>query len=374
MSYPLFETLAGRSVFVTGHTGFKGSWLCLWLEHIGANVTGFALAPPTEPNNFSVSQVNNGLASHCIGDVRDEAALHSALSEAAPDLIIHLAAQSVVREGYRSPRETFEINTIGVASMLDGVRKLDKPCAVLVVTSDKCYENREQVWGYRESDPFGDHDPYGGSKGAAEIVVRSYRHSFFPPEHVGEHGVRLASARAGNVIGGGDWTSDALIVDVVKALAAEKPVELRNPFANRPWQHVLCALSGYLTLASKLVDSNDPELCSGWNIGPTPGNELPVGRIVDVFLREWGSGSWTNVGNAEQPREAEILRLSIDKALWKLNWKPVWDIEETLRQTVTWYREYFSDPTAMRALSLDQIKRYEEALCRAQTHAEPRIN
>lgn len=374
----MFESLAGRSVFVTGHTGFKGSWLCLWLEHIGAKVTGFALEPPTQPNNFSVSGAGEGLVDHHIGDIRDEDALHSALLSASPDVVLHLAAQSVVREGYRTPRETFEINTIGVACILDGVRKLGKPCTVLVVTSDKCYENREQVWGYRESDPFGGHDPYSASKGAAEIVVGSYRDSYFPPERLGDHGIKLASVRAGNVIGGGDWTSDALIVDVVRALAAGKPVELRNPLAYRPWQHVLDALSGYLTLASRLIESNEPDLCDGWNIGPTPGSELPVCDVVDLFLQEWGEGSWTGVSGADEPREAHTLRLCIDKAQWRLNWNPVWDMQQTLRHTVEWYREYYREPTTMRAYSLQQIEIYEKALTVASrtastTKSNPRV-
>jgi CDP-glucose 4,6-dehydratase len=348
-------------VFVTGHTGFKGSWLCTWLEQLGAEVTGYALEPPTEPNNFSISKVADCLARDHRGDIRDEAALHRALADAAPDIVFHLAAQSVVRESYRIPRETFEINTIGVASLLDGVRSLDKPCIVVVVTSDKCYENVEQVWGYRETDPFGDHDPYGGSKGAAEILIRSYRHSFFPPDRLSEHGIKLASARAGNVIGGGDWTESALIVDVVRSLVDNRTVELRNPGAFRPWQHVLQALSGYLTLAAKLVESDDPEYCSGWNIGPLPGNEVPVREVVEIFLSEWGKGTWKDASNAMEPREANILRLSVDKALWRLGWIPAWDTNETLRQTARWYETYLTEPESICALNLEQIADYEAA-------------
>jgi CDP-glucose 4,6-dehydratase len=296
-----------------------------------------------------------------VADIRDEKALHSALQDAAPDIVFHLAAQSVVRESYRIPRETFEINTIGVASVLDGVRKLDKECIVVVVTSDKCYENLEQVWGYRETDPFGDHDPYGGSKGAAEILIRSYRHSFFPPDRLSEHGIKLASARAGNVIGGGDWTEAALIVDVVRALIAGRPVELRNPGSFRPWQHVLQALSGYMTLAVRLAQSDDPEFCSGWNFGPLPGNELPVRNVVDLFLTEWGEGSWVDASDSSGPREANILRLSIDKAMWRLGWQPAWDIRETLRQTARWYTGFLNDPDSIQAINLEQIAEYEHA-------------
>ncbi len=363
MSITGLESLAGKSVFVTGHTGFKGSWLCLWLHHLGARINGYALQPPTEPNNFGVSSVADVLHDHHIGDIRDEVKLHSALIKADPDVVLHLAAQSVVREGYENPRETFEVNVIGVASILDGVRKLNKPCVVLVVTSDKCYENIEQVWGYKETDAFGDHDPYGGSKGAAELVVRYYRHSYFPPERYHEHGIKLASARAGNVIGGGDWTRDALIVDIIKAMSAEKPVQIRNPQAIRPWQHVLAALSGYLTLTARLLDSDDLSFCSGWNIGPVPGNELPVKDIVELFLNEWGHGSWENVCDPNAPREANILRLSIDKAIWQLNWKPGWNVHQTLRQTVVWYKYYFENRQGnMREFSIDQIKAYEATL------------
>lgn len=373
MFLPFVKAFEGRSVFVTGHTGFKGAWLCLWLNRLGAKVTGYALEPPTDPNNFTLSDVEDALVRHHVADVRDAPTLHQALADADPDIVLHLAAQSVVKESYVIPRETFEVNTIGVASLLDGVRKLGKQCAVVVVTSDKCYENREQVWGYRESDPFGDHDPYGGSKGAAEILIRSYRHSFFPPDRLAEHGIKLASARAGNVIGGGDWTQDALIVDIIKALIAEETVEIRNPGAFRPWQHVLQALSGYLTLAAKLVESDDERFCSGWNIGPLPGNELPVRNIVEMFLSEWGKGSWEDVSSPDQLREANILRLSIDKAIWGLGWHPAWNIEETIKHTARWYKKYLEEPTAIGSFTLQQIEEYEFALERqTNTRQGPR--
>lgn len=363
MSFTYADAYRGRRVFVTGHTGFKGSWLSLWLHHLGAEVTGYALAPPTEPNNFTISRIPDLLATHHEADVRDADRLQDAMRRAAPDIVFHLAAQSVVRRGYEIPDETFEVNVMGTVRVLDAVRALKQPCAVLVVTSDKCYENREQVWGYRESDAFGDHDPYGGSKGAAELVVRSYRHSFFDPARLEEHGVRLASARAGNVIGGGDWTADALMVDIVRALAEGRPVEVRNPGAYRPWQHVLQALSGYLTIGARLFASDRPDVCSGWNIGPLPGNELPVREVVARFLEVWGEGEWCDVGGArDEPREAYILRLCIDKALWQLGWRPRWNIDQTLRETARWYRHFLelgSEP--MQRFSLDQIVRYEAA-------------
>ena len=362
MSVPFIDSFTGRSVFVTGHTGFKGSWLCMWLNHLGAKVTGYALTPPTDPNNFTICGIKELLENHYEADIRDEETLHKALQDASPDIVLHLAAQSIVRKSYRIPKETFEVNVIGTANLLDGIKKLNKPCAVVVVTSDKCYENREQTWGYRESDPFGDHDPYGASKGAAEILLRSYRTSFFPPDKITEHGIKLASGRAGNVIGGGDWTPDALIVDIVKALSQRKPVKVRNPNSYRPWQHVLQALSGYLTLAGKLVTSDNPNLCSGWNFGPLPGNELPVTDIVEMFIEEWGDGLWNDVSLPNQPHEASILRLAIDKALWELDWKPQWDIHQTINMTAKWYQKYFEDPKSMRQVCYDQIASYEAKL------------
>lgn len=350
----------GRSVFVTGHTGFKGSWLCLWLHYLGAKVTGYALAPPTNPNNFSLSGIKQLLEKHHEADIRDEKAMHDALLDSDPDIVLHLAAQSMVRESYDIPRETFDVNVMGIASLLDGIRKLEKSCIVIIITSDKCYENREQIWGYRESDPLGDLSPYGGSKGAAEILIRSYRHSYFHPERFSEHGIKLASARTGNVIGGGDWTKDALIVDIVKALSQDKAVKIRNPSSSRPWQHVLQALSGYLTLAEKLLKSDNPSLCSGWNIGPKPGDELPVLDVVKYFIQEWGKGDWKDASTAISPHEANILRLCIDKAIWQLGWKPGWNVFESLKQTALWYKQYFEDPKSLQAFSLYQITEYEK--------------
>ena len=310
------------------------------------------------------------LQDHHEADIRDAETLAAAMKRAKPDLVLHLAAQSVVRESYKAPRETFDVNVMGTISVLDSVRQLARPCAVVCVTSDKCYENVEQVWGYREEDPMGDHDPYGGSKGAAELAIRSYRHSFFPPEEQWDHGVKLASGRAGNVIGGGDWTKDALIVDVVQALAEGKEVALRNPNAFQPWQHVLQALSGYLTLACRLLCSDEPRYCSGWNFGPVPGNEIPVKQVVEIFMAEWGKGSWVDASDGPNPREANILRLSIDKALWDLGWNPCWSVGEVLGQTARWYQHYLSQDACMRDFSLGQIRLYEQeflAKCGAKT-------
>lgn len=363
----LAGALAGKSVFITGHTGFKGSWLCLWLARLGANVTGYAWDPPTNPNHFTESQVIDLLQDHHVADIRDKEALARAIKRCKPDLILHLAAQSVVRAGYQDPWETFSTNIMGTASVLEAIRTLDRPCSAVLITSDKCYENREQVWGYREQDAMGDHDPYGGSKGAAELVIRAYRDSFFPVSRIHQHGIKIASARAGNVIGGGDWTSHALIVDVVKALSDDEPVCVRSPDAFRPWQHVLQALSGYLTLATRLLTTDNPDFCSGWNIGPLPGNEIPVRDVVERFIEAWGSGSWIDAGDPNAPREAGILRLSIDKALWDLNWRPGWDVDETIRQTARWYRQRLNScGESMQAFSMSQISEYEETMRRGK--------
>jgi len=362
MDFAETRVFEGKRVFLTGHTGFKGSWLALWLHSLGAEVTGYALDPPTNPNHFTVAGIESVLEKHHVADIRDEQKLNTAMRDARPDLVMHLAAQTVVRTGYEIPRETFDINVMGTIGVLDAIRALEKPCAALMVTSDKCYENVEQVWGYREEDALGEHDPYGGSKGAAEIAIRSYRHSFFPVDRINEHGIRLASARAGNVIGGGDWTKHALIVDAFHALAADRPIEIRSPKALRPWQHVLQCLSGYMTLASKLLTTNDREFCSGWNIGPLPGNELPVQEVVEHFIKCWGSGEYVDSSDPNQLPEANILRLCIDKAIWKLKWRPCWSTYDSLAKTVDWYQAYLQAPNEMRAVSLSQIADYQHAL------------
>jgi CDP-glucose 4,6-dehydratase len=319
------------------------------------------LAPPTEPSLFALSGVENFLEQHHEADIRDESRLLAAMQQAAPDVVLHLAAQSVVRESYRSPRETFDVNVLGTAAVLEAVRMLDRPCAVVVVTSDKCYENCEQVWGYRECDPLGGKDPYSASKGAAELVVHSYRHSFFHPKRLSEHGVKLSSARAGNVIGGGDFTHDALVVDGITALAKGLPIPVRNPNALRPWNHVLQALSGYLHLVDRLLRSDDPQLSSAWNFGPRPGEELPVREIVELLIRAWGNGTWIDASDPLQPHESQILRLAIDKARWQLGWQPRWTIQQSLQETVRWYQAFFEGQTNLAELCLQQIEGYEAA-------------
>ncbi len=328
----------GRTVWVSGHTGFKGSWLALWLHRLGANVYGYSLSPPTEPSNYALANVRGVLAGETIGDIRNRELLQDTIASCAPDIVFHLAAQPLVRDSYELPFETFEVNVLGTASVLDAVRNRKRPCAVVCITSDKCYENREQVGGYRECDPMGGHDPYSASKGAAEILIASYRRSFFHPAELSRHGVQLASARAGNVIGGGDWARDRIVTDMVAALMADRPIPVRNPHAIRPWQHVLEPLSGYLTLGAAMLTKPDPKWCEGWNFGPIPGTELTVGKLADAFVRAWGTGAWADRSSPGQPHEASILRLNIEKAGRELGWRPRWTCEEMVDKTAQWYR------------------------------------
>ena len=362
-NYKPFQIFNGKRVLITGHTGFKGSWLTLWLTNLGCDVAGFAFEPPTQPSNFEASGIEDCLQNHVIADVRDYPALIRTIDDFEPDLVMHLAAQSVVKRGYEDPLETISTNVMGTANVLEAVRQYGQPCGVLCVTSDKCYRNKEQAWGYREKDEMGDLCPYGGSKGAAEIIIHSFRESYFPVKEIDRHGVWLASARAGNVIGGGDWTDHALIVDCIKSFHAGEKVIIRNPHAQRPWQHVLQCLSGYMTLAAQLLEKKDTKYCSGWNFGPLPGNELPVIDVVKHVAEFWGFGQWeVHQNRGGEKREAQILRLAIDKAIWQLKWKPCWDVEKTLRQTVNWYQEYFNNSQSIREFSLQQIHEYESAM------------
>lgn len=356
----------GRRVLVTGHTGFKGSWACLWLHRLGAQVTGYALEPPTQPSNFALSGVEKLLERHVIGDLRNAALLSETIKAARPEVIFHMAAQPLVRLSYDEPAATFEVNVMGTVNVLEAVRRAGAPCTVVVITSDKCYENREHVWGYRECDAMGGFDPYSASKGATELVVSSYRRSFFDPARVADHGVRLASGRAGNVIGGGDWARDRIVTDVVRTLAAGQPVPVRNPAAIRPWQHVLEPVSGYLRLAARMATSEDPKRwCDGWNFGPRPGDEATVKSLVEAFVAAWGSGSWQDLSDAKAHHEAKILRLSIDKAVSELNWRPTWTFAETVHHTARWYRRWVNGEASMAPACHDDIAAFEAASARA---------
>jgi CDP-glucose 4,6-dehydratase len=346
----------GRKVFLTGHTGFKGSWLALWLNSLGAEVTGYSLDPPTQPNLFEQAHVADCLRG-ITGDIRDYAKLKNALAEARPEVVLHLAAQSVVRQGYEDPIDTYSSNVMGTVHVFEAVRQLKAPCVIVNVTSDKCYHNREWLWGYREDEPFGGHDPYSNSKGCAELVTTAYRDSFFPPASVAKHGIALGSARAGNAIGGGDWTADQLIPDLMRAFLSDKPCLIRNPLSTRPWQFLLEPLRGYLMLAERLAtDANT--FASGWNFGPADDDAKPVGWIADELVRLWGNpAKWTQ-DSASHPSEARALKLDASKAKARMHWHPVLPLSEALGWIVEWYRG-FQSGADVRKLTLKQIERYQ---------------
>lgn len=327
-----------KTVLVTGHTGFKGSWLCIWLKELGANVVGYALEPYTEKDNFVVAKLKDKIT-HIIEDVRDFHKLKKVFEEYQPEFVFHLAAQPIVRESYTNPKETYDINIGGTVNVLECCRLSDSVRVIVNVTSDKCYENKEWIWGYRENDPMGGYDPYSSSKGCSELITAAYRKSFFNPDDFNDHKKSLASARAGNVIGGGDWQKDRIIPDCIRALESNKPIEIRNPNATRPWQHVLEPLNGYLLLASKMYE--DPQkFCGGWNFGPNYNSIIPVGKVGDKVVTQWGSGSWIDLSNKNAPHEAKSLSLDISKAKSYLKWFPLWDTEKAIEKTVDWYKEY----------------------------------
>lgn len=332
----LFDSVyAGRRVLVTGDTGFKGSWLCAWLSTLGATVGGYALAPPTRPSLFELLALGGEVA-HVTGDVRDLAALSAAVADFRPELVFHLAAQPLVRRSYADPRGTFETNVMGVVNLFEAVRACPSARVVVNVTSDKCYENRETARAYTEADALGGHDPYSASKGCAEIVTGAYRRSFF-----GEGtGVCVASTRAGNVIGGGDWAADRIVPDCVRALVAGDEVVVRHPGAVRPWQHVLESLSGYLWLGARLLgDGHERE--GAWNLGPGADSRVPVSAVVEAFLDAYGAGSWRVAdGASEEPHEAGVLLLDCAKARAELGWAPVWDVSTAIVRTAAWYRAW----------------------------------
>lgn len=348
----------GRRVFLTGHTGFKGSWLSLWLHRLGAQLFGYALPPPTHPNHFEAAQVRSLFTGHTEADVRDVPRLQAALNAADPEVIFHLAAQALVRTGYAQPRETFEINALGTANLLEAVRRRGRGCVVLIVTSDKCYENCEARREFRETDPLGGTDPYSASKAAAELVTAAYRRSFFAPERMREHRLKLASVRAGNVLGGGDWAPDRIAVDAITHLSKGTPIPVRNPEAIRPWQHVLDPLAGYLTLADRMLRSDEAALCSAWNFGPQHGAETSVRQLVQRFCAAWGGGTWVDQSDPRQPPEAGALRLNIDKAVTQLRWRPCWRLARAVEETVRWYRAYLVGED-MRTFGLSQIDAFE---------------
>jgi CDP-glucose 4,6-dehydratase len=323
----------GKKVFLTGHTGFKGGWLALWLQSLGAEVQGYALEPPTEPNLFTVGQVA-ALMSSTIGDIRDLETLRSTMRAFAPDIVFHLAAQPLVRASYDDPVGTYATNVMGTVNVLESVRACPGVRAVVVVTTDKAYENREWAWGYRENEPLGGHDPYSNSKGCTELVSAAYRSSF-----LAQQGIALATARAGNVIGGGDWAVDRLVPDLLRAFERGVPAVIRNPNAVRPWQHVLEPLSGYLMLAQALWHRG-AAVAEGWNFGPRDDDARPVRWIVERLANAWGPGARWELETREQPHEAQMLKLDISKARQGLKWAPRWTLAEALDRIVAWHQAW----------------------------------
>ena len=350
----------GKRVLVTGHTGFKGSWLTRWLLDLGATVTGVALAPATSPSHFALLDLEHQV-DHRQLDIRDAEALKRVVEEVKPELVFHLAAQALVRAGYQDPKRTWDVNVGGTINLLEALRQAESVQACMVVTSDKCYENHEQIWGYRETDPMGGHDPYSSSKGAVELAVASWRRSFFQKQD----GLRLASARAGNVIGGGDWASDRIVVDFVKGIEAGRPLVLRNPGATRPWQLVLEPLSGYLDLGARLCQREGWRLAEGWNFGPNEENVVTVEALARALVATWGTGEVQINRDPNQPHEAGLLKLDCSKAREGFGWHGVWDFPETVRQTVLWYRGQHHGEDAT-TLTDQQIKAYGAAAAHAK--------
>jgi len=351
----------GKKVLVTGHTGFKGAWLSFWLGRLGARVVGYALEPPTDPNLFEILNLEQEMV-HIIGDVRDADLLERTVSQEKPDMVFHLAAQPLVRLSYLDPRTTYETNIMGTFNLLEAVRKSGTVRACLLITSDKCYENHEWVYAYRENDPMGGYDPYSSSKGCAEILAAAYRRSFLNPDNLDRHGVSVATARAGNVIGGGDWAQDRLIPDCIRMLSEKKTVKIRNPGAVRPWQHVLEPLSGYLWLTARMW--SEPALFAGsWNFGPNSRDNVSVEDLVKGVLDLWGSSDWKPSGSEgerkSEPHETTFLRLDCTKAHNMLHWFPLYDIKKSLKETVAWYRAQMHEKEAgIRRLTMDQIEQY----------------
>jgi CDP-glucose 4,6-dehydratase len=342
-----------KRVLITGHTGFKGSWLSLWLSAMGAKVTGFALDPKHSTDNFYLLNLSEKI-NDVRGDIRDFEKLNEVFNKEMPEIVFHLAAQPLVLESYQNPRETYETNVMGTVNLFECCRLSKSVKTIINVTSDKCYENKEWIWGYKETDPMGGYDPYSSSKGCSELVTSAYRNSFFPSNAFNMHGKSIASARAGNVIGGGDWSENRIIPDCIKAIFNSKEIEIRNPKAIRPWQHVLEPLRGYLLLAKEMY--NDPvNFSSSFNFGPDSSSIVPVEKLVNMLIKYLNMGSWKFTGNEAQPHEAKLLALDISKAKYFLNWFPVLNIEQTVKYTANWYSAYHSGEN-MYDFGLSQIK------------------
>lgn len=342
----------GKRVFLTGHTGFKGGWAALWLQHMGAVVKGFSLAPPTSPSLFEQANVANGMESE-FGDIRDLAAITKSMVEFNPDILIHMAAQPLVRLSYREPVETYATNVMGTVHVFEAARRCTNLKAIVNITTDKCYENREWEWGYRENEPMGGYDPYSNSKGCAELVTSAYRKSFFSAPGT----PALASVRAGNVIGGGDWAEDRLIPDILKAFENKQPVVIRNPHATRPWQHVLEPLHGYFILAEHLYNDDKKQFAEGWNFGPIEDDAKPVQWIVERLVKHWGNGANWQLDGGEHPHEANYLKLDISKVKKHLGWYPRWGLNTALDKIIEWHKAWLQGES-MKQVCLQQINEY----------------
>ena len=343
----------GKKVFITGHTGFKGSWLSLWLQDMGAVVKGYALEPNTNPNLFTQAKVAQNMDSE-IGDITNLDHIRASMKIFNPEVLIHMAAQPLVRLSYQEPVLTYTTNVMGTVNVLEAARKCTNLKAIVSVTTDKCYENREWAWGYRENEPMGGHDPYSSSKGCVELVTTAYRKSFFNDEN----SAFLASARAGNVIGGGDWSADRLIPDILKAFEKNEPVIVRNPMSTRPWQHVLEPLSGYLVLAQHLFEEGS-NVAEGWNFGPKDEDCKPVSWILDRMVTNWGNGASWELDKNNNPHEAGYLKLDCSKAAMRLNWYPKWNLEHTLESIINWHQHYIAQKNIQEQCLLE-IAKYQK--------------
>ncbi|WP_239060669.1 CDP-glucose 4,6-dehydratase [Bacteroides sp. 519] len=348
----------GKRVLITGHTGFKGSWLSIWLHELGAEVIGISLDPVTAKDNFVLSKIGNKIID-LRGDVRNGQYLKDVFKRYQPDIVFHLAAQPLVRQSYQIPVETYETNVMGTIHVMEAIRVTDSVKVGVMITTDKCYENKEQVWGYREDEPMGGYDPYSSSKGAAEIAISSWRRSFFNPEQYKDHGKSIASARAGNVIGGGDWAKDRIIPDCVRSLEDNKPIGIRNPYAIRPWQHVLEPLSGYMLLAMKMWES-PTEYCEGWNFGPSFDSITTVGDIASKMIHYYGKGQLQDLSEDNAPHESNILMLDVSKSRFRLNWKAQMDLDQMVELTANWYKKY--QHTNVYELCVEQIQYYSNLI------------
>ncbi|MCI1648743.1 MAG: CDP-glucose 4,6-dehydratase [Bacteroides sp.] len=330
---------SGKRVLITGHTGFKGSWLAIWLHELGAEVVGIAQEPLTARDNFVLSGIGKKIKADVRADIRDGVRMKAIFQEYQPDIVFHLAAQPLVRLSYEIPVETYETNVMGTINILEAIRATKSVKVGVMITTDKCYENKEQIWGYRENEPMGGYDPYSSSKGAAEIAIASWRRSFFNPKDYEKHGKSIASVRAGNVIGGGDWAQDRIIPDCIRALEADKPIEIRSPKAVRPWQHVLEPLSGYILLAQKMWDE-PTKYCEGWNFGPRAESISTVWEVAAQVIESYGKGKLIDLSDPHALHEANLLMLDINKAKFQLGWEPRMNLNECISLTVEWYKEY----------------------------------